>query len=339
MPEEPTPTPRLRLGFVDALRGFVMLLVVVDHVAGGVRNAGIPIPGPMDSVMDYSYSFFMPLMFLLSGLFIESAVRKGPRPYALSRLGSLVYPFVLWSLVNGAVQVLASRLTNHQADRNPLAWLLWDPVGPLWFLEALILCHALYGLLRFARLRPSVVAAFGTGLTGVSLLLPDSILTHSLFSFGFFAVGAAFSAFVLERLPQASAGLLVAVSVGFEALHLALIRAPYPATLVPVVAVVGMVPVLCVGVLLGNVPALSFLRTLGTASLAVFVLHTLVAAPSRIVLQKAFHVSSAWPHLLAGVVGGLVIPVLVWERVRPLAPWLFQWPTARRPDRSEPSAA
>ena len=108
------PARKPRYGFVDAERGLIMILVVVVHVSGGIDNSGIPIPTFFRWLMPYSLSFMMPLMFTLSGSFIESSVARGRAEYVRTRVGRLTYRFVLWTLINGLVIVAGSRFTVHE---------------------------------------------------------------------------------------------------------------------------------------------------------------------------------------------------------------------------------
>lgn len=317
---------RRRFDFVDAERGLIMLWVVVVHVAGGIEHAGIPIPVFFRWLMPYTLSFMMPLMFTLSGLFVESSVAKGPAEYARTRPGRLVYLFVVWTLVTGAVTVLGARFTNHEWSMSPLAWFLWAPVGSLWFLQALILSQVVYGALRFAGLGPPLVAMVGVAMTIGSAWLPSTAFAPCVMSVGFFALGPVLSGLFLERLPKTNKALLVGIAaLGFAA-HLALLRAGWPFWFSPFAAAVGAVATVCLGSAFGGARALGPLRALGAASLAIFVLHPIVAAPIRILLQRGLHVESAAVHLAVGIPCGLLVPGWAWHRWGKRVPWLFQGP-------------
>lgn len=321
------PTPKPRYGFVDAERGYIMLLVVFVHVVGGITNAGIAVPQPFLQVSAYAYSFFMPLMFTLSGLFVESSVARGRAEYVRTRVGRLTYLFVLWTLVNGLVIVAGSRFTNHAWDLNPVSWLFWAPVGPLWFLQALIFSQALYGILRFAGIRPLPIAVIGMTMTFASGWMPDTALSHCVMSFGYFALGPIVAPWLLNRLPRLGKPLLVLIAVIGFAIHTRILHTGFAFWLSPLVAVVGAVATVCLGSAFGESKALAPLRALGAASLAIFVMHTLIAAPLRILLQRGFHFENASVHLALGVGCGLLIPAWIWHRWGTRFPWLFQAPS------------
>jgi uncharacterized membrane protein YcfT len=63
-------TPLKRVLWVDAAKGFAIILVVFGHVLGGMMARGWLDPeGPFRQLYNYIYLFHMPLFFMISGLF------------------------------------------------------------------------------------------------------------------------------------------------------------------------------------------------------------------------------------------------------------------------------
>lgn len=318
-----------RADFVDALKGLVIVLVVICHESQGIRRAGIFVPEAFAVIDRYSYSFFMPLMFLLSGLFIEGSLRKGKAEFLSARLRTLVYPFVLWSLITGPTMLLASKVVNHSVSKNPLMWLTLHPLGPLWFLEALILCQLAYGLLRFLRVDTRVIAVLFMICTCIGAFLPEDIGPQTLFSLGFFGLGAALSRWILQ-LPRKNVVLLIAAAAALEAVHLILLSAyPLPYTVVAM-SLVGSAVYVLAGAAFGNAKGLAFLRSIGSASIAIYVMHTMVAGCVRILLHKGLNITDPALHLSLGIASGLLIPWALWYFLDRRFPWLFRWPAAPR---------
>jgi peptidoglycan/LPS O-acetylase OafA/YrhL len=158
----------------DYLRAFIVLLVLVHHsvLAYAVmwpaqpRTFTIP-PAPLvdvqrwagfDALAVFNDSFFMALLFLLSGLFAwPSLERKGARKFLRDRLLRLGVPFVV---AIGILMPLAYYPAYAVTGADPgfrayaRAWLslgFW-PSGPAWFIWLLLVFDAitagLYGLLR-----------------------------------------------------------------------------------------------------------------------------------------------------------------------------------------------
>jgi peptidoglycan/LPS O-acetylase OafA/YrhL len=150
-------SPR-RIGF-DYLRGFVIVMVVLYHTMMAYctfghfnpqhyRWSSAPIVDPQrwrgfDIAVLFNDSYFMPLMFLLSGLFVRPSLgRKGARAYLLDRLRRLGVPFALAVLTIMPLAFYASYRMTGAAHGFGAFWLQtvtegpW-PAGPPWFIAVL----------------------------------------------------------------------------------------------------------------------------------------------------------------------------------------------------------
>jgi peptidoglycan/LPS O-acetylase OafA/YrhL len=166
---------RSRDASLDTLRAFVTVLVVAHHSVlayalisptAAPRSpvhpwlAGVPIVDShrlalFDLFALFNDTFFMSLMFLLSGLFIgPSLARKGGGSFLRDRALRLGAPFVVIALLTPLAYYPAYRASA--ADSSALAfwreWLslgIW-PSGPLWFVGVLlgfdVIAAALYRL-------------------------------------------------------------------------------------------------------------------------------------------------------------------------------------------------
>ena len=167
---------------LDYLRAFVTVLVVAYHsvlayalVSPSVApRLGIPIVDSsrlavFDLYVLFNDTFFMSLMFLLSGLFVApSLARKGSGGFLRDRALRLGAPFVVLALLAPLAFYPAYRAIA--ADPSLLAfwhkWLslgIW-PIGPLWFVAVLlgfdVIAAALY---RFA---PALIDTAGRLASG-----------------------------------------------------------------------------------------------------------------------------------------------------------------------------
>jgi peptidoglycan/LPS O-acetylase OafA/YrhL len=151
---------------IGRLRAFVTALVVAHHAVLAYFPWAPPPPGSLDAPMrwwlafpvvdakrwmgwalfvGWNDTFFMALMFFLSGLFVwDSLRRKGAGGFAVHRLVRLGLPFVLAA---GLLAPLAYYPTYLQtpAEHHDIAsfWSQWRalgtwPAGPAWFLWVLL---------------------------------------------------------------------------------------------------------------------------------------------------------------------------------------------------------
>ncbi|AHE32258.1 acyltransferase [Burkholderia pseudomallei] len=135
----------MRDSYLDTARGAGIILVVYGHVLRGLFSAGlVPAgwPSALLAATDYTiYTFHMPLFFLLSGLHVPKSLRRAGDVFLLTKLRTIVYPYFVWSLLQGAVQIaLSARGTNHAFTPNDLLAIGWRPFGQFWFLYALFIC-------------------------------------------------------------------------------------------------------------------------------------------------------------------------------------------------------
>jgi glucans biosynthesis protein C len=187
---------------IDYLRSFLIVLVVSLHAALAYTSfstydetrwvdSSAPVVDAsrwpfLDGFVLYYDTFFMALLFLVSGLFVVSSLeRKGGRGFFVSRLRRLGIPFVFAALLIAPLAFLPSYL---MADPRPQAPYLatfftsdgW-PVGPPWFLWVLLLFNGVVVLVH--RFAPNVLAklhrqptAFVIFLVTIISFLPLSLV-------------------------------------------------------------------------------------------------------------------------------------------------------------------
>lgn len=155
-------SPPTRLRYLDNLRVFLTVLVVLHHAAITYGNIPIwyytepaqdPSGGLLDMLVILNQTFFMGLFFMISGYFVPGSYdRKGPRSFIRGRLVRLGIPLVLFLLVLRPLVNLGGYLEGEAgAIPYPLYYIVtWDP-GPMWFVETLLVFCVGYLLIRRVR--------------------------------------------------------------------------------------------------------------------------------------------------------------------------------------------
>ncbi len=152
-------TGSTRLIGLDYLRGFIIVLVVLHHAVLAYCTFGqfnpthytwssAPIVDSerwsgFDVIVLFNDSYFMPLMFLLSGAFVKPSLgRYGPTAYLLNRTRRLAVPFALTVLTLMPLAYYPSyRMTGATIGFDAF-WVQtvfhgpW-PSGPPWFIAVL----------------------------------------------------------------------------------------------------------------------------------------------------------------------------------------------------------
>jgi len=159
------PTRSARLLYVDNLRTALTALVLVHHASIGYSNVPgwfytDPSTDPSATLLDlllvFDQAFFMGAFFLISGLFVPGSYdRKGAGRFLRDRLWRLAMPLVLWL----AVLLPLVTIGDYAAARDAAArqgaalpyrefYLSHFHLGPMWFVEVLLLFSAAYVLWR-----------------------------------------------------------------------------------------------------------------------------------------------------------------------------------------------
>jgi surface polysaccharide O-acyltransferase-like enzyme len=200
----------------DYLRTFAVVLVLSDHaILAYTKYAFINFENPIansnpvvneqrwlgfDLIVAFNETFFMPLLFFVSGMFVwQSLARKGGRKYLGGRLTRLGLPFVIGVLFLIPLAYYPAQLqiglitgvdTSYGAFWLGMVRSGFGTAGPLWFLWLLLAFNCLATLLYrvspypggFIRKRLTIIldrpVAFFGALLGISIAayLPIAII-------------------------------------------------------------------------------------------------------------------------------------------------------------------
>jgi peptidoglycan/LPS O-acetylase OafA/YrhL len=153
-----------RLGYVDNLRVLLTVLVLAHHSA--LTYGALPLwywtePSTSPSgvalmlFVVVNQLYFMGFFFLLSGLFVPGSVdRKGAGTFARDRLLRLGVPLAVYWLVARPVLSLQEWPARSAEGESFLRfWFTAGDVGPLWFVEVLLVMSLAYAAFRALRAR------------------------------------------------------------------------------------------------------------------------------------------------------------------------------------------
>ncbi|HQO09387.1 MAG TPA: acyltransferase family protein [Clostridiales bacterium] len=177
-------TENARLGYVDFIKGFGIILVVIGH-------ATIP-------RSEWIYSFHVPLFFFISGYVNkERTFFENLR----SKLSSIYFPFVIFNILTWIfffiITLLKGDITNSSNKVNLFRTIIGfensvPQNGPLWFLLCLFTVSIIYSILCILKneyLKFLLVVCVGTGGYFLSELytdLPFKIETAMVMLFFFY---------------------------------------------------------------------------------------------------------------------------------------------------------
>lgn len=324
----------VRVGWIDAARGIGIVLVVIGHALGGLIDSpfGRDAAGFRPAFL-LIYSFHMPLFLVLAGLLVPARVaRGGAGAFLGGLLPALAWPYFLWSALQFSLIFALGSLVNRPADAfwPTLLALPWHPVSQFWFLYALFWMHVTAAIILP---RGGAAALIGLGIAAklAAALLPMPVglrlvANHMVwYALGVGLAGMAPGRMVQVLLGGAAAGMAAVLaagqgghwfSVADGANSAALAGHAWALAAIPA-ALAGIAGVLALAAL-PYVSASGLLAYVGRRTMAIFVLHIMCIAGTRIVLTRLDLVTDPWALLFLAICAGLAGPLLAEQLLRPL---------------------
>ena len=65
--------------------------------------------------------------------------RVGAKNLVLNKIDTIFYPFIIWSVIQGSIEVGLSNYTNGNVTVVEVFSMLWEPRAQFWFLYALFI--------------------------------------------------------------------------------------------------------------------------------------------------------------------------------------------------------
>lgn len=313
-----------RLEWIDYARGIGIILVVYAHLLSSAFRAGIPINPNFYAISDsVIYSFHMPLFFFLSGIFVtKSITRRGIKGFVIQKSYLLLYPYCIWSLIQGGIEIFFADQSSRGMTYDQLAAIPFLPIGHFWFVYALFL---MFLLIALSRLLKSYGVAGAICLAVIVFFFPlqTDIMALGGFSTGFlyFVIGYLLFGMVMDKIESFLSNAIVGSLVfSFILVHCFL----FTVILEPVRLTTGDYPLLffpaaflgifsCIGIscLFARYNLFTFIKTCGVYSLEIYLAHMVAGVGMRVVLLSLFSITDPIVHMVGGVTAGLVFPIVI----------------------------
>jgi fucose 4-O-acetylase-like acetyltransferase len=320
-------TSGTRSNVVDIVKGIAIILVVYGHTAQGLVHRGWwNTPGAAFS-HSFIYSFHMAAFFFAAGLFVQTSIdRRGAGSFTLEKLKGILYPYLLFAVIDAAVQPLLRRFEVGVAPFQWRVFLLSVLDGNAsWFLFTLFFCFML--ALLTVRL-PRWVVFWAAIVVGMTPAFGPPLTDQVLREFCFVAAGM----WVGSRIYRTELIRKVTAIIGFTCLSAVQVAIIYRFG-VPnrwtyaVLGLTGTTGLFLLAKLLEENRMGDSLAWLGRASLAIFLLSAFAQGAMRAVLLGIFHTHEIWLQLLLPTAFGTLLPAIVWYRQKRWhLEWLFYWP-------------
>lgn len=282
-----------RYAWVDYAKGIAIILVVYRHLAYGLVARGVSLPKGVLATNDMLYSFRMPLFFLLSGLFFgRSVAKRGALNFGISKVNTLLYPYLLWAVIQISLQIFFPEYANAERSDRDFLNIILQPrtLDQLWYLFALFNVTILYLLTSLLLKRQKGwQLLIGLVLVGVapyvqsSSTLYDIALHYIYFAVGDIAATYFFRGEIQEQLANPVNLLLLAPVFGLLQWYY-LLHQQMNLYLLMLIALNGCLFVIMLASWLAKLQKLEFLNVIGHYSLYIYLLHVTIFAGLRAAL-------------------------------------------------------
>ena len=331
-----SPSQNNRMGWIDYAKGIAIVLVVYRHVEFGIRNSGVPLQQWIINLNDMLYSFRMPLFFLLSGLFFQKSIaRKGEKKFLVSRVNTLLYPYVLWALIQITLQIMFPGVANAHRSVKDYLNILIQPrnLDQLWYLFALFNVTLLYLLTsrlfkydNIARLLLSLVFLALAPLVKEVSAVYDILLHYIFFCVGNITAAWFFSDKIQDKLSSMK-GLLILLPVFIWMQYYFLYHQHMNLFLYALIALTGSLFVIMGSIQLEKYQILPILKLFGHYSLYIYLLHVPIVSVVRYLLLQHWIGINVIVLLVLLILTAIFLSIITYRFLIQLKlGWLFQGP-------------
>lgn len=299
-----------RIEWIDALKGFAILTVVIGHCADGILSAGMytQYQTSLRALYDFIYSFHMPLFFIISGfVFWLSASYDKYK----TKVFDFVIVYLIWDFLTWLVKFLLASRVNRQVGFDELLGILYHPINPMWYLYVLIAFYLLFSVLGIKKVNLKTVIICGViAVLDKMLNLNIGILNQILYYAYFFVVGGYIEQTKLyTRIKVIWIGIASVFLMSNMYLYISDFQFNVMTDTVRIFAVANLASLICFYVL-PRVRVNNILKLMGENTLQIYVVHCFITAGLRLAF-KATGINNLLLYMIAGTFLGVLIPILI----------------------------
>jgi fucose 4-O-acetylase-like acetyltransferase len=302
-----------RIAHFDVAKGISIALVALFHTTLGFVSANIISNVPLLNFMTtLAYGFHVHIFFAVSGYFSVKALSRAN--FLRDRMLALYYPYLLWSVISLSASGIAANVTNNHYSWSTLLTLPIWPILHYWFLLSLMASQLLLYIFRTQR---ALIVSAVVALVA-SVVLPGWLHDAAYF-YPFTVTGALFA--LRGSLPTLRPWIAVLC-------FLFLIAGTYLATTIDIGAFdiriapfipfsfAGCYALVCFSKTVGRNWFGRVFAYLGEHSLAIYLMHVLIAASLRTFLYKIDPSFNPIAGMAACFIASIGLPLMANEMAR-----------------------
>ena len=312
--------------WIDSAKGIAILLVVFGHVLSSYIVADMFKEHyvAMRYMFETIYSFHMPLYFLLSG-YLYSKIEKTDtitdyKNLIIKKVIGLGIPYVIFSIMQGSIQILFSKFTNKQIGFETLLNIAAHPILQFWFIYTLMFIFIVISLMEISikneRLILFTLFAFkiASFFIQISVVAVDTVMQFAVY----FYFGKMLHKYCKEMLSNRK--LLICISTIYIIMNMlcfVMLYDIYSNKMIEnisniILAISGsMLVIYIVNFGISKTEVLKkYTSLLGVYSFEIYIFHIIFSYGVKTVFLK-LNVQSLLIHLFFGTLVGIVIPIVI----------------------------
>lgn len=313
-----------RMDWVDYARGLAILLVVYRHTMVGLNRGGNQVPDLLYSIQEFAVNFRMPVFFILSGIFLAKSLEKYSTSLLIrKKAATLLYPYVLWTVILISVQIILSNYTNSERTVADYLFIVTQPrnLDHMWYLLALFNTSILFLLsYKWFRNYPALHISFALLLHFVCYFIKDySFFSDPFYYFIFFVIGVLVSkklSLLEEKNTRFLGKCLLLLLPIFVAGQLFCMN--QKETLLLSFPFLAFILVACTFFyflcrFLQNIGFATWLTQVGKYSLYIYILHIFVISSFRIFSTQILKISNIYFLIGGSFLLAVILPILAYK--------------------------
>ncbi len=315
--------------WVDYARGIAIILVVYRHTMVGLQRSAQEVPSFLYNIQEFLVNVRMPVFFVLSGIFLgRSLLKKQKSELVRKKASSLLYPYLVWTLVLISMQILLSDYTNSKRTPSDYLYIITQPreLDHMWYLFALFNTSALLILIsNLMHKNPVLHLTFAILIHFAHPLVSEySLISDLLYYYVFLAVGVQLSKMIATYDSKPTKSILTYFLIALPVFvagqlfwfhnideNYAPVNTLYYGPFLFIILVACFV-FCCLCKLLYSAGIAGWLNTVGKSSLHIYILHILVISSFRIVCLKVFNITNIYFLIGGSLILGIGLPILIY---------------------------
>lgn len=298
-----------RLDWIDRLKGFAILSVVIGHcVTDCISSNNYPeYSALLRMLYDIIYSFHMPLFFIISGFVFY--LSKSYKKYKIKAMDFILI-YIIWCFLMWLSKFVMAKDVNNPVTIIDLFTITYKPLIVYWYLYVLIFMYMAAYIIKIyvvdtRILIVSAIVAVASRMLNLDIGIANALVYHMYF---FLMGGYILQSDLLNKLNRKHCFILIGIILINIFMYFYDIPINRELMIVKNFLLANVISLLCFYLLYKNNIS-EVLETLGVNTLQIYVMHCFFTGGLRVIFAK-IGVHNIYMYFLLGTIMGITIPIL-----------------------------